>query len=155
MGGKMARKNAEIISTKVKNLDRLGDFSSYMGRKVFSKSGHYVGKVYDIITQNKCMVGVLVRGKLKIFIDKEYFMSDTPKAIMLSIDPVTNLLGKQVFDAIGKRIGKVSALERRGNSNVFSSLIVKKRAYSKPFVVPKKDIDTFKDNVILKKEHKG
>ena len=72
---------------------------------------------------------------------------------MLKIEPVTNLIGKQVFDAVGKRIGSVSDVKRKTKSNNYTDLIVKKAIYRKAIAVPKKDIDVAKKNIILKKEY--
>jgi sporulation protein YlmC with PRC-barrel domain len=87
----------------------------------------------------------------KFFVGIEYLGDVSEESIVLSIDPVTELVGKKVFDADGRNLGKVVKLNRRSAENDFESLIVKKRIYSKGIVIPKKEIDTAKKNIILNK----
>lgn len=151
-GGTMLGKNKlQAISTKRKDLSRMESFRSYIGKKVISKSGNLVGRVYDILFAGSSVAGIIVLRKLsKIFIGKEFFNS-SGGAVMLSIDPITTLIGKQVFDADGKRIGKVTRLVRKGSTNVLDGLVVKRNLYSKPIKIPKEDIEVSKKNIILKK----
>jgi len=149
----MFKKKIEILSARIKNFRGIRKMSSYKGKKVFSKSGEYGGRIRDVILKNDVMAGVIVNGKRKLFIDKEYFSSDTDDVVMLSIDPVTNIIGKQVFDADGKKIGRVIDVDRNTTSNTFSSLVVKKGLISKPINIPKEHIDILRKNVILKKKY--
>jgi sporulation protein YlmC with PRC-barrel domain len=144
----MFSRKIEVISSKTKKLEGTNTFSSYIGKKVYSKSGILLGAVRDVIMKNDIMLGVLVK---RVFIGKEFFKSYTADAIMLRIDPVTNLVGKQVFDSTGKRVGKVVELKRKGTGNSYTELRVKKNLYSKSIFIPKKDIKIAKKNVILKK----
>jgi sporulation protein YlmC with PRC-barrel domain len=139
----------EIISTKIKSIDKLKTLRSYLGKTVISKSGEPVGKIVDIIAKDDVLAGMILSGD--IFIDKEFIESDSGEALMLSIDPITSIVGMVVFDADARKIGKVIGLERKANTNSFTGLIVKKRIYTKPFIVPKQDINTFKKNVVLRK----
>ncbi|MCB9359341.1 PRC-barrel domain-containing protein [Candidatus Woesearchaeota archaeon] len=144
-------KNIQIISKKSKNLDIMRRWKGYIGKKVFSNSGVYIGKVNDIFSQNYEMEGFLVKRRGKLFIDKDYVSSDTGEAIMLAVEPVTMIVGKQVFDADGRSLGKVLALERKTNANAFNSIIVKRGLFRKNLVVPKEDIQVCSDNIILNK----
>lgn len=141
----------ELISTKVKNLDAIEKFSEYIGKKVFSKSGAYVGKIKDVVIRRGSMIGVLVKSKRKLFIGREFFETDSEDAIMLSIEPVTLIIGKQVFDSLGKKVGKVVDLERADTDNQFRALIIKKRIYFRPFTVPRSAVTITKHNVLLNK----
>ncbi len=143
-------KNAEMISASISSFEGLKGLKSYLGKKVFSKSGAYVGRISDVYTKNNSMRGILVKSRVKIFFDKDYIHTDSPDAIMLSIDPVTHIIGRVVFDSEGRKLGKVIGLERKDNSNSYSSIVVKKRLISKPFVVSKGEIETCKKNCILK-----
>jgi sporulation protein YlmC with PRC-barrel domain len=149
----MFKKNTEIISSKIKDLDKSINLSSYIGKKVYSKSGEIVGKISDVVIHNNCMNGVIVKGKKELFIDKAFFEEDSEDAVMLSIDPVINMIGKQVYDSEGKKIGKVVDVERKSNANAFTNIKVKDKVYSKPIIVPKKDIDTAKDSIMLNKSY--
>ena len=148
----MFKKKPKIISNKLKKIGHLKKFSSYIGKKVYSKSGEYIGKVYDLLFRDSCFLGIMV-DKRDIFIGKEFFRGESDNAIMLKIEPVTSLVGKQVFDAVGKKLGRVSDIKRKSNSNNYTDLWVKKSIYRKSFTVPKKDIEVAKKNIILKKEY--
>lgn len=147
----MLKKKIKSISTKKKSISAMEGSRSYISKKVISKSGNYVGKVYDTVFAGNILTGIVVMRRLsRIFIDKEFFkVSDD--AVMLSIDPVISLQGKRVFDADGKKIGKVSKVIRKGNSNTLEAIMVKKNIYSKAVKVSKTDIDVSKKNIILKK----
>ncbi len=140
-----------ILATK-KDISKMEGFRSYLGKTVISKSGDKVGKVYDLAFSKSSMEGVIVARKLsKFFIDKKFLNAVSDKTVMLSINPVVMLLGKHVFDADGKKLGKVSGLVRKGSTNNFDALVVKKNIYSKQFKVPKVHIKVSKKNIILNK----
>ncbi len=146
----------KILSTKRKQPLKLDSFRDIIGKKVISKSGNSVGRVHDILLSGKGIAGIIASGRLRfsrLFIDEEFFGRVT-NAVMLSIDPVISLIGKQVFDADGKKLGKVVSLVRKGNENDFKAVVVKRRIYSKSVEIPKTDVDTFKKNIILKKVYK-
>ncbi len=148
----MFKKKTKIISNRFKKIESLKKFSSYIGKKVFSKSGEYVGKVYDLLFKDDTFSGIMV-DKRDVFIGKEFFRGESEKSIMLKIEPVTNLIGKQVFDTAGKRVGSISDVKRKSNSNNYMDLMVKKAIYRKAFAIPQKDIAIAKKNIILKKEY--
>ena len=148
----MFSKKTKIISNRLKKVDHLKRFTSYIGKKVYSKSGEYIGKVCDLLFRDDRFLGILI-DRRNVFIGREFFGGESEKRIMLKIEPVTNLIGKQVFGATGKKIGKISDIKRKSNSNNYTDLWVKKSIYRKSFTVPKKDIDVAKKNIILKKEY--
>ena len=125
----------------------------FMGKKIFSKSGEYSGKIKDVLITKGMFTGVLVKGKTKFFIDKEFFTADNGDAILISIDPVINALGKQVYDRDGRRIGKVIGIDRKTNANDYSFLIVKKHFFAQPFSVPKAHVEVLKKNILLNKSY--
>ena len=116
-----------------------------IGRRVVAKSGKTVGNVKDVLMQDYAVQGILAGG---LFIDKQYILN-TQQSIMLSIEPVTFLLGKLVYDADGKKLGKVVGIVRSG-ANDYTELEVKKNIISKPINIPKQDIETTKENILLK-----
>jgi sporulation protein YlmC with PRC-barrel domain len=149
----MFKKSVDIISRKISNLERTENVSSYFGKKVYSKTGGLIGVVYDVILKKGVMIGILVRGKRKTFIGKEFFGSQSKEGIILKIEPVTSIIGKQVYDSDGKRIGKVIGLNRRSCTNAYSDILVKKSIIRRAFSIPKKDIDMAKKSVLLKKPY--
>ena len=148
----MFSKKIKIISNRFKKIDSLKKFSFYIGKKVYSKSGEYVGKIHDLLLKDDRFIGVLI-DRRDVFIGREFFRGESADRIMLKIEPITNLVGKQVFDAAGKRIGSVSDVKRKSKTNNYTDLWVKKAIYRKAIAVPKKHIDIAKKNIILKKEY--
>lgn len=148
----MLSKRTKVLSTKITPESSLIGARSYLGIKVFSKSGYRIGRVKDIALKNDRVAGFLVQGKKEIFVDKEYVASESENAIVLSTDPVIDLIGKQVFDSQGTKVGKVIDLDRQTNANNFKALIVKHRIYSKPILIPKEDVEVSKENIILNKK---
>jgi sporulation protein YlmC with PRC-barrel domain len=142
-----------IISSKQADLANTKNLVSYINRKVYSKTGNLLGRVKDIILRHDTLIGFEVIGRKKLFIDKEFFESESDNSLMLSIEPITSLFGKHVFDADGKNIGKVKDIERKSNANTFTHLVVRKHFYTKPIKVPKEDIDVSKENIILNKKY--
>ena len=140
----------DIISSRVKQIDNTTSLNDLIGRKVFSRSGEYVGKVKDFLTRENELLGMLVKGTQTVFIDKEHFTLTSGDMIMLAIEPVTNTIGKQVIDSDGRILGKVVALERKSLQNTYSALTVKRHMYAKPMSIPKAQVSVAKKNVILK-----
>jgi len=143
-------KKTDIVSGKIKNLDSLSKLKSYLGKKVYAKKGDFIGYVRDVMFKGNIIQGIFVKGKRNIFIGKEFFEHESEEAFVLSIDPVVCLIGKQVFDSAGKRIGKVIDIKRKSNANTYSELIIKKVFYRRAFSIPKEDVSVAKQNIILK-----
>jgi sporulation protein YlmC with PRC-barrel domain len=150
----MLSKKMKSVSTKVKEPLKLSSFRAYVGKKVISKSGEKVGKVHNMRFSGSTVSGIVVsRWLSRFFVGLEFVDKISKESVVLSIDPVIMHVGKQVFDADGRKMGKVSGLVRKDSGNSFESIIVKKRFFSKGMTVPKKEIDVIKKNIILKKAY--
>ena len=147
-------KKLKAISSKNKDISKLDSFRSWVGKRVISKSGDIIGKVQDFRFLKNTIAGIIVMKNLsRIFIDTEFINGVSEEAVVLSIDPVTMLVGKKVFDVDGKEMGKVVRLIRKGNENTFEVLVVKRKIYSKGIKIHKKDVDISKKSIILKKSY--
>lgn len=140
-----------IISKKIDSINNLKTASFYIGKKAFSKSGNPLGRIKDVVLSNDHIMGITISGNPDIFIDKEYLDYDSRDVIMLTIEPVTSVIGKLVFDKSGKKLGKVISIERKNSENILKSLKVRNKIYSKPFMIDQKEISVIKDNIMLKK----
>lgn len=136
----------DTISTK--DPSQMRGLVKYLGKRVVTKSGQYIGRVDDVLMSRYTVQGILVRN---LFIDKEFISSDSDN-IMLSIDPVTFLIGKRVYDADAKKLGTVTGLVRAG-ANDFSAILVKKHLYSRARKITKDQISTTKTNIMLNKKY--
>ncbi len=150
----LKKRRMNSISTKGKDPSAMDSFSSWIGKKVISKSGDIIGKVQDFRFSKNTIEGIVVmRNISRLFIGHEFISGVSDEAVVLSIDPVTMLVGKKVFDADGKEMGKVARLVRKGSSNSFEAVIVKKNIYSKGMKFPKADVEVSKKSIILKKSY--
>lgn len=140
----------ELLSTKHDKTLNMKSVRSLLGKKVISKSGEYLGKVRDILSEDDKITGILAkRGFTRYFVDTEYINSDTDK-VMLNIDPVMRLRKMHVFDSDGQKLGRVIDIERKDNSNDFSHIVIRKRIWSKPQKIEKAKIEVARKNIILK-----
>ena len=146
-------KKIEIISKKLKTLDKSKHLLSYINKKVYSKSGEVVGNIYDVLLDKGRFSGFLVGGKRKMFIGKEFIESESAKALVLNMDPVFNMIGKLVYDGAGKKIGNVSGVNRKSNANVYSEIMVKTSLVKRSTPVSREDVGIAKKSIILKKAH--
>jgi len=143
------RNKIEIISPNDRNILKFESVKNYLNKNVVSKSGKTIGYISDVLFTDQKVKGIIV-SKLfsKFYVENSYFSTVSNKA-MLSIDPVVLLIRKKVFDADGRKLGKVVSVIRKNNTNELESIIVKKRFYSKAVEIHKKDIDVMKKNIIL------
>lgn len=141
-------KEINILSSTITNLDKTKTAKDYIGKKIFSKTGALIGKIEDIVLKDEQFKGFIVK---KYFVDKEYLNSESKDAIILSIDPIIALIGKQVIDSEGRKLGKVVDINRKTNSNNFAHLLVKKNIISKAIIIHKEDIEVSKESILLNK----
>ncbi|RMF07263.1 hypothetical protein D6764_00225 [Candidatus Woesearchaeota archaeon] len=145
---RQSKKNyPEFISDRINTLGSSLRATDYLRKVVLSKSGEKVGIVRDIVFHGHVFVGLLI-GK-NLFIDSKFVHSVADDAVMLSIEPVTLLRGKIVFDADGRQIGKVKDVVRRHTGNDYESILVKKGIFRKPIAIPKSHVKTAGKNIIL------
>ncbi|MBN1275725.1 PRC-barrel domain-containing protein [Candidatus Woesearchaeota archaeon] len=149
----MTKQEPILLSKRLSTMDNTTTVKDYFGKKVYSTSGDYVGRVYDVVLYEGAYVGLLVQGRRKLFIDKDYCEPETVDNIILKVDPVTMLRGKVVFDSEGKRLGRVVGFERTGVRNTCDTILVRKSLFKKPVEVPYADIETSKKNIILNKAY--
>ena len=124
--------------------------STYLGKKVYSLSGMYIGKVKDVIMEQHTAVGLQVDKKLLISLEH---VQSNENQIMLNINPVTLLVGKKVFDKSGRDLGKVVKIERKSNANTYSAIFVKKKFWNKPHRIDSSSVHTAQDNILLKDDY--
>jgi sporulation protein YlmC with PRC-barrel domain len=148
----MKKKETLLISPTQKSIDEYDSLKENLGKKIFTQSGEYYGRIKDIVFWQDKLLGIISYNKFKrVFIDKSFFITGPKDVQMLSIDPITLLKGKQVFDINGRLIGKVKKINRDDNNNSFKSLEVKKNIFTKSVMIKPDDIYTTKKNILLNK----
>ncbi len=144
------KKNQETIAAEGEDLSNLHSIRPWIGLKVLSKSGEKLGKIHDLLYEDFSISAILVQyGMVKIVISRKFVAERSEKSVVLSVDPVTLLRGKKVFDSEGKYIGKVIDIERQGDGNNLISIKARKKFYKAPIEIPHKELDVIKKNIIL------
>ncbi len=154
--------NMETIQTKKGSTRNKTAFSAkeLVGTKVLSRTGKNIGEVDTVKLHPKfgTIEGVRVStGLIGVdhFFGKEYISKITDSAVMLNIDPLTGIVGKKVFDSRGKKVGKVTEVNREGDSNKIISLNVDRGLMQDDLLIARKAIDTIGYNVLLNQEVKA
>ena len=142
-----------VISPGFKHVETARTAKDYIGKKVYSTSGDYVGRVRDVVFTQGSIAGLIIQGRRKLFIHKDYTQPEIVDAIILTIDPVTHLKGKIVFDSNGRRLGRVKDIERSTVANECDHLLVKRNLFTKPRKIPYGDVAVSKRNIILSKAY--
>lgn len=142
--------NIQVFSPKgIKDNFKL---KGILAKKVIADNGEIIGKVKDIAFDLNKVIGIYVAGPFglgNILIDKDYIDQMLGDSIVLKINPLTSIIGKLVFDKDGKKLGKVKEIVRNNQANDFKEIIVRKNIFTKPFYIPKKDMDVIDKNIIL------
>ena len=144
-------KAVEQITDKPVVLESEFSLSNLKGKKVISHSGDVVGKVKDIIIYNYGITGILISKYMRpdLYVDRKFFDSFRQDAVVLKIDPITSIVGLDVLDCNGRRVGKVSRIERADMTNVLVSFHVKRRIHQKDITLKASDIQAISQHVIL------
>ncbi|MFT4326203.1 MAG: PRC-barrel domain-containing protein [Candidatus Woesearchaeota archaeon] len=137
--------------TLKKNISLDETTKSFIKKRVLAKSGESVGKVKELILDTGKITGLIIRGKCEFFIDYQY-VDEVSKAILLSISPITRLLGKKVYDSDGKKLGKVKDILQKANTNQIKEITVKK-SIIKTLIIPATEIEIAEENIILNKTY--
>jgi sporulation protein YlmC with PRC-barrel domain len=128
-----------------------------VGKKVITDKGKNVGKVKAIhIHPTELTVeGIVVDpGMLELdhYIDKTYIRSLNAEGAVLNITPITEVVGLKVYDAVGRKIGKVAEIRRSDFKNTIRSIMVDTGADEDGLVIPVDYIATIGDAVMLKEK---
>jgi len=156
----MARKDVFEIKHQSKPLEKTVEVSKIIGKNVISKDGRKLGTIQAIHIHptNLTVEGIRVRRgvfETDDYIGREYVQSLTQSGAILKIVPVKEMMGLEVFDMNGKRIGKIKAINRSKKTNVVVSFTVERGFRKEDAVFSGKDIKEIGKGVILKVPFKG
>ena len=81
------------IKIKKKNEEKNFSIKEFVGKKVYSKSANYVGKISDIFLSKKNLkyIKIISKDKGEILLDIEFFDFNYERNIFLDIDPISSL----------------------------------------------------------------
>lgn len=146
----MEKQKFTIADQAIKLDDRA---KMYLTKKVYTLSGNKLGTVKDILFANGKITSLLIKGRNENIIDFKHIKPEINDRIMLSIDPISLLLGKTVFDKEGKKLGKVKSINQIDNKNEFTEMTVKRNIFTRSQIIKAAEIETLKENIILNTEY--
>ncbi len=149
--------NFYTIIRKELDLPKTLNLKKLIGKRVISKGGEVIGKVSQIRINpyHMNLEGVLVKRGIfrkKLYIGKTFFSHLSDDAIILNEELSLFIKGKYVFTSEGERVGKVSKVVRKGNSNELQSLVIKS-LFTHEIVIDNSEIKHIGKSVILKTGH--
>ncbi|MFT4310653.1 MAG: PRC-barrel domain-containing protein [Candidatus Woesearchaeota archaeon] len=129
-----------------------------LGKDVIDTEGSFIGVVDKVFLDKQTLEfsaisvdkGLFVSG---LTIGREYIDKVTKYAVLLTIVPVHNVRGKQVFDCDGKLLGFVYDIILVDQKNTVNTLIVKTNAFSKKTHIDAQYIKEVGEAIMLNVTH--
>ena len=155
----MDEKDVFEIKHQSKPMEKTVEVSRILGKNVISRDGRKLGTIQAIhIHPTDLRVeGIRVRrGILQTddYIGREYIQSLTQSGAVLKILPVKEMMGLEVFDMSGRKVGKIKAISRSKKTNSIVSFTVERGFRKKDAEFSGKDIKEVGKGVILKVPYK-
>ncbi len=144
-----------IIKHKSANTKNTVDITKIIGKKVLSKSGKMMGFIETLQVNPKKLTieGIWIdKGLIDTpdYIGSNYISRLNGKGAILHIDPITEVKGKIVYDSKGRKIGKVSSVNRTKKTNSLSAIIIDRGLIKKPLKLSVSKIKNIGKNIMLK-----
>jgi sporulation protein YlmC with PRC-barrel domain len=121
--------------------------------EVVTPKGYVVGKVLDVRVNEKTFTfeGIVVKGKQRLYISKDFIQSISADAVMLKDELVSLLKGRLVVTYEGEVVGVIYKVDQLENQNHFETLYVRpKLFFGKRKIVKPSQIKSLGTSVILK-----
>ena len=125
-----------------------------LGKDVIDSDGIFVGVIERVLIDPSRLkfLGIGIdRGILKkgLLIGKGYIGRIAENAIFLKIKVPYEIVGMEVFDNVGAKVGKVSEVKLSGKRSSIKSIKVKNGLFRKEIEIPFESIDSIGYGVIL------
>jgi sporulation protein YlmC with PRC-barrel domain len=121
--------------------------------EVVTPKGYVVGRVLDVRVNEKTFTfeGIVVKGKLRLYISKDFIQSISADAVMLKDELICLLKGRTVVSYEGEILGVIYQIDQLENQNHFETLYVRpKLFFGKRKMVKPSQIKSIGTSVILK-----
>ncbi len=127
-----------------------------IGKPIIASNGEEVGKVSDMIVDEKNMKlnGIYFSPGIfeeNHFIGVEYIDRLGEEGVLLNTVPLNEYVGKKVYDREGTLIGIVKEIKRRDDSNELITITVDRGITRPDLVIPEEDIRYNDNNFILER----
>lgn len=131
-----------------------GHFWSLFLRPIVSRTGHPAGRIIDIELRGAELRSFLLFYRFRLIrlpANMVANLNDLQKksALLLKDEPYYTLLGRIVYDAEGKRLGRVKHLYQIDHTNEFESFLVKKGIFSRTRLIEREKIQVSKKGILL------
>lgn len=128
-----------------------------LGKDVIGADGAFIGIIEKIHLDPQSLefIGISIdKGFLKkgLALGRDYISKVTPHAVFLTINPALNLRGMTVFDAEGRKLGKISEVRLYGAKNRLRGVMVRPAPLRKAFFLPASVVGTVGYNLVLNKK---
>ncbi len=129
------------------------------GQKVLDVKGNEIGKIKSLHVDpvSLSVEAITIDNGLfkgSDYVGKNYIFSLTDKAAVLSVTPITQLIGLTVYDSEGKELGRVKEVYRVHKTNSILSLIVDRGIMKSDLIVYDDEIKELGKNIILNESFK-
>ena len=119
------------FSHQTKLVEETTGLKSCLHKRVLTPKGYIVGTVKDVRVDEKAhhFEGIVI-GKLfqkPFFISRDYVHTISADTIVLKEELITLYKGRELISFEGKSLGTVIGVERIGNTNKLSSILVRKK----------------------------
>ena len=151
----MAEKDMFVIKHKSKPLEKTVPVSKIIRKNVISRDGKRLGTIEEIHIHpaNLTVEGIRVkRGIMQTddYIGRGYIQSLTQSGAVLKILPVKDMMGLEVYDVNGKKVGKIKSIMRSKKTNSIVSFMVERGFMKEDAQFSGKDIGEVGKGVILR-----
>ncbi|MFH1850670.1 MAG: PRC-barrel domain-containing protein [archaeon] len=133
------------------------DVSQIIGEQVLTSAGKNLGKVKSVHIHPKDLTVegiVLDQGMFKVdqYFDAGYIETLNLKGVVLKIEPIDEFVGKEVFDPTGKKIGKVTGINKSKQTNTLLSIKVNTEGTDSELVITSDYIAAVSEKALMLKE---
>jgi sporulation protein YlmC with PRC-barrel domain len=135
--------------------DEVIDITAIKGNRVLAPNGDNIGEIDSLYIHPRTLQLHGLKVSKGIF-KTDYYVSRgnieyiTKDAAMLRVTPVEEFKGLVVFDAEGKRVGKVKEIRTHGRSNEIDKVVIDRGMIRKDLVVDMEEIAGIGRSVLLK-----
>lgn len=149
----------KTIKHKSASRDDTTNIIAIKGKPVYSKNKKSLGYVKEVRIHPKNLTIEGIRTTSSIFsedkyIGKNYISMITSKGVILTIDPIVDLMGFRVMDSKGRDIGKVKEILRTKKTNSIQGVVVNVGFLKKDVKILKNKISAVGKKIMLNMEIK-
>ncbi|MBI2545888.1 PRC-barrel domain-containing protein [Candidatus Woesearchaeota archaeon] len=142
------------MAQEFRELEGSVETSKIIGKKVLAASGQRIGSIRAIYLNPNDLAVQGITVKRGAFEHDDCFSASQIKSLgkdgaVLSVTPISELIGLKVYDAAGRNIGKVKRVQP--GKNRIKSIVIHRGMLEKDLIVEEEEIAQIGDSVMLNK----